>query len=141
MILKSPTKLIRLRGRDKFGNGWYGASRGVRKHEGLDFCCVPDEEIFSPISGKAKVGYVYVGSKNIKLIEIIGYIKEHKYKVKIMYVQPDIQTGDYVEKNQLIGKAQNISKYHNEPSMKNHVHVSVWKNDLLTDPEPLFTGI
>ena len=54
-----------------------------------------------------------------------------------MYVSNGIvKNGDYVKKGQLIGYSQNIADYHGG-GMKNHVHVSLWKNGLLTDPEPV----
>lgn len=137
MKIASPTRQIILRNQDSTGNGWYGASRGSRKHEGVDFCTFPGEEIFACISGKVRVGNVYVGSTKMKLIEIQDNFGLHHYRVQQMYVKPIVNTGDFVERNQLIGYAQDVAGYHNSNKMKNHCHVSVWKNGLLTDPEPI----
>ena len=35
--MKSPLLPIKLRGEDATGNGWFGANRGNRLHEGVDF--------------------------------------------------------------------------------------------------------
>ena len=53
-----------------------------------------------------------------------------------MYVYPNVKNGDYVEEGDVIGTAQDISSYHGG-NMENHIHISVWKNGLLTDPEPI----
>lgn len=131
--LKSPTECTVLRDEDLTGNGWYGAKRGKRKHEGVDYVVTPGEDIFAITSGTIRIGNVYRGSKQMKLIEITG----PEYRVKQMYVNPTVKNGDTVEAGQKIGTAQDVSKYHNSENMKPHVHISVWKNGLLTDPEPI----
>ena len=72
----------------------------------------------------------------MKLVEI----KNNTYRVQQMYVLPTVKTGDIVKKGQIIGTAQDVSKFHGSNKMKPHVHVSVWKNGLLTDPEPIIIG-
>ena len=64
----TPTKSGILRGKDPTGNGWYGAKRGLRKHKGVDYLCRPLESIYACISGKVRVGNVYVGISKFKLI-------------------------------------------------------------------------
>lgn len=135
--LASPTRVKILRNKDKTGNGWYGAKRGARKHEGTDYVTFPGEEIFACMDGKVRIGNVYKHSTEMKLVEITSKQKNHSYKVKQMYVLPSVKNGAMVEKNQLIGVAQDIAKFHKSSKMKNHCHVSVWKNGLLTDPEPI----
>lgn len=136
-MLHSPTRFITLRGADETGNGWYGASRGARKHEGTDYVVYPGEEIFACVSGVVRVGNVYRNSTKMKLIEITGEVGVHRIKVKQMYVSPEVKTGDFVMANEFIGYAQDVAAFHGDEDMKPHVHVSVWKNGLLTDPEPI----
>lgn len=133
--MKSPTKKIKLRGSDATGNGWYGASRsnGTRKHHGTDYCAEPNEPIYACVDGVVRVGYPYIASTQMKLVEISNFM----YRVKIMYVEPIVKTGQRVKAGQLIGYAQDVSAYHHLGQMKNHVHIGVWKYGLLTDPEPL----
>lgn len=133
--MKAPTKKIKLRGNDPTGNGWYGARRsnGRRKHNGVDYCAKAGEPIFACISGRVRIGYPYVASTKMKLVEI----KNKEYKVKQMYVEPTVKNRDYVKAGDLIGYSQDVANYHGISQMKNHVHISVWKNGLLTDPEPL----
>ena len=137
MKLASPTRFIELRNQDATGNGWYGAKRGNRKHEGTDYVAYPGEEIFACMAGKVRIGNVYRNDTKMKLIEIENQFGVHHYRVQQMYVLPNVKTGDFVTKNQRIGFAQDIAGYHNSNTMKNHCHISVWKNGLLTDPEPI----
>lgn len=134
--LFTPTRHGILRDRDFTGNGWYGASRGTRKHKGVDYICDPGNPIHACISGKVRIGNVYITTSKFKLVEITGVI----YRVKEMYVTPCVKNGDYVTAGQIIGYSQNISLYHGN-GMKNHCHVSLWKHGLLTDPEPILTPI
>lgn len=130
--MKSPTTRLKLRGNDPKGHGYYGASRGIRKHKGTDYVAEPGEAIFACVSGKVRIGNVYATSSKMKLVEITG----DEFRIKQMYVYPYVKNGAFVKAGQFIGVAQDIAGYH-KSTMINHVHVSVWKNGLLTDPEPL----
>ena len=131
--LSIPTRCKELRGADATGNGWWGAKRGSRKHEGCDYVCQEGDEIFACANGVIRNGQVYSTSSEMTLIEI----KNSIYKVKQMYVDSIVENGETVEKGQLIGYSQSVSAFHNNPDMKNHCHITVWKNGLKTDPEPI----
>ncbi len=137
MYLHSPTKCTQLRGNDPTGNGWFGAKRGKKLHRGVDYLTIPGENIFAVASGRIRVGNVYENSTEMKLVEIKGKQDVHNVKAKQMYVLPYVKTGDYVKKGQIIGVAQDIANFHNSEEMENHMHLTVWKNGLLTDPEPI----
>lgn len=137
MILSCPTWQLILRNEDSTGNGWYGASRGNRLHKGTDYLVTPGEDVFACCSGRVRISNVYETSSKMKLVEITGAKGVHKVRVQQMYISPLVKTGDFVEENQKIGIAQDVAKYHNSNKMKPHIHVSVWKNGLLTDPEPI----
>lgn len=133
------------RGNDPTGHGYFGASRGngTRKHEGFDIISTPGEKVYAPHRGKVRISRVYsttkLGKENMMLVEITGDV----YKSKLMYVAPKVSTGYFVEAGQEIGVAQDVTKYHTEnandldKNMICHVHISTWKHQLLTDPEPL----
>lgn len=144
MILQSPTRFLELRNLDPTGNGWYGASRGSREHLGLDVVTFPGEEIFACMGGKvSKLGWMYHGyTAGMRYIEITNKVGNHEYRLRQCYVAPKIKKGVIIEANQFIGVAENVSDYHfskgDKHRMKNHIHLQLWKNGLITDPEPLF---
>ena len=73
-------------------------------------------------------------TKKFKLIELVN----DTYRVKLMYVDPlSFSTNVFIQEGQKIGVAQDISSYWGG-GMTNHLHVEVYKNGRLTDPEPLF---
>lgn len=132
--LNSPLDEIILRGNDPTGHGYYGAKRGNRKHKGLDVVAEPNEEVYSLIDGVVtKIGYPYKGNFTFRYIDVTN----DTYRARIMYIFPkNISLGDRIFKGQVIGEAQNISAHWN-PRMLNHIHIEIYKNGLLTDPEPL----
>lgn len=110
------------RGCDPLGCGHFGASRGSRKHNGVDIIATPGESIFAPITGKvSRIAYPYANDTNYKGIEIIGA----DYKIKMFYLAPSVAVGSVVMAGQVIGVAQNISAKHGQ-SMVNHVHLEVY---------------
>ena len=131
------------RGNDPTGHGYYGASRGVRKHEGFDLVTIAGENVFAPHDGVVRIGNVYKKTKPNKPVMKLIEFKDHEYITKIMYVKSDLRTGAFVKAGDFVGVAQNITSYHTEnekdsdSEMLNHIHISVWKNGLMTDPEPL----
>jgi murein DD-endopeptidase MepM/ murein hydrolase activator NlpD len=123
-----------VRGCDPFGCGSFGASRGSRKHNGIDVVTVPNQLIKSPINGEiTRFPFPYGTDLSYTGIEIIN----SEYKIKIFYVTPLVAIGKKVSAGEVIAKSQNISaKYSNE--MVNHVHLEVYKNGVLIDPTKLF---
>lgn len=125
---------IIFRGADPTGHGYYGAARGNRKHKGVDLVTSVGEPVFSPINGTiSKLGYPYKGNLKFRYVEITN----DKYRVRVMYCNPlTFHVGHRIFEGDKIGVAQNISEYWN-PKMLNHIHIELYKNGLLTDPEPL----
>lgn len=134
MKLEKPLKEIKLRGNDPTGHGYYGAKRGNRKHKGLDLVSMPKDVVSSLIDGVVtKIGYPYAGNLTFRYVEVTN----DTYRVRVMYIFPkNISVGDRVFKGQQIGETQDIASFWN-PRMLNHIHIEVYKNGLLTDPEPL----
>ena len=130
------------RGDDPTGHGDYGKSRGNRKHKGFDMVGKPGDVIYTPITGViSKIGYCYSFELFFRYIEI----KNDEYRVRLMYGLPtnDIFVGKKVVEEDVVGNLQDIAGYWNRNKQKgqsmmlNHLHVQIWKNSLLTDPEPL----
>lgn len=134
--MKAPLEELIPRDYDPRGAGWYGASRGTRKHKGFDFVADPGTTVFSPINGfVSKIGQAYVNPARFKYIEISNDI----YRIRLMYSKPAFELGlnDRVTAGQELGMVQDIAG-HWGGGMLNHLHVEVYKHGLLTDPEPLF---
>jgi len=138
--MKSPVKILEFRGNDPTGYGHYGASRGTRKHKGVDVLSTAGEDVMSPISGEiTKYGFVYANPKadkpKMRYVEITGAM----YRVWIMYSTLEhFSVGDRIFEGDVFGIAQNVSDYWGG-AMRNHLHVQAWKYGLLTDPEPLLS--
>lgn len=135
--MRPPVKILELRGNDPTGHGYYGASRGTRKHKGVDVLSTSGENVMAPISGVVtKYGYVYknpkAGKAKMRYVEITGPV----YRVWVMYSTLTMRLDDRVFEGDIIGTAQDVAGYWGG-SMKNHIHLQAWKHGLLTDPEPL----
>lgn len=129
-----PLDKIILRGNDPTGHGYYGAKRGNRKHKGLDLVAEPGDSVTSMISGVVtKIGYPYASNLNFRYVDV----SNDNYRIRVMYIDPcALKVGDRVFEGSCIGEVQNIAGYWNS-KMKNHIHIEIYKNGLLTDPEPL----
>jgi murein DD-endopeptidase MepM/ murein hydrolase activator NlpD len=129
-----PLASIIKRGFDPTGHGHYGAKRGSKKHKGLDLNTAPGDEVFSMISGKiTKIGYCYKDALEFRYVEVTNLT----YRVRLMYVAPsELKEGDVISEGQLVGHSQDIAGHWGN-GMMNHLHVEVYKHELLTDPEPL----
>ena len=138
--MNRPLNKLKLRGADPTGNGWYGAKRGHREHNGVDYVGDAGVNVYACISGRVRVGRVYADSARaqFRLIEIKTGRESNgtRREVKQMYVSPSVRTGDIVSAGDIIGTLQGIGDYYGG-RMPNHCHVELRKNGLLTDPEPL----
>jgi murein DD-endopeptidase MepM/ murein hydrolase activator NlpD len=128
---------------DSKGDGHFGASRGRRTHNGLDLIVVPGSAVYCPIEGYMKrVAFPYgAGRRNKKWLgcAIEGMGLYRGYEVKIFYMDPFLM-GEYVYPNDIIGKAQAISKKYSS-RMIDHLHVEVRYKGQLIDPASLFKVI
>lgn len=126
----SPTGMG-VRKADKFGQGIYGASRGGKIHKGTDYICEFGQDVYSPINGT-----VIREARPYASHEYSGVLIQNKWiAVKMFYFQLDYGlVGKQVEKGQVIGQAQDISKKY--PGMIPHIHFEIES----VDPE-IFTGM
>ena len=131
----SPIKVNqKLRECDPLGCGYFGAPRGSRTHKGIDIITVKGEPIQSPISGEVKrYAYPYANDSSYKGI----VIQNKDYYVKMFYLEPTIEIGEFVIEGDVIGLSQDISAKHGS-AMQNHVHVEIYRNGSLIDPTRLF---
>jgi murein DD-endopeptidase MepM/ murein hydrolase activator NlpD len=124
----SPTgKDVRM---DGAGSGRFGAPRGGRTHDGVDWLADPGDPVKSPIRGKVtRIVYPYADDLSFKGVEIVndGVI------VHLLYVEPlKMFIGREVGMGSVVGHAQDVRKrYPNDKDMKNHVHHRCYINPVI----------
>jgi murein DD-endopeptidase MepM/ murein hydrolase activator NlpD len=131
MNLSPPTRPYRgLRNTDIYGSGAFGASRGSRKHAGLDIIAQPGDDVVSPLDGRVvRIGLAYYGSV-LGSLHIQGVGEYADARIKLLYVEPDVDVNATVRRGQHIGQAQDVASYWHEKSprsgtMKNHIHIEL----------------
>lgn len=116
---------------DPAGRGEFGARRGNRVHLGVDFLCVPGQEVVSSITGRAsRIVYPY-RSTRYQGIEIVNEL----FICHILYILPDKEIlardenfGALIKEGDVIGIAQDISGKYPNMDMEPHVHVNLYAN-------------
>lgn len=129
-----------MRGSDAWGSGKFGASRGKRKHRGIDVWVPEHGTLLSPIDGQiTKLGFPYADDLSYRYIEITDF---SGFRHRFFYSKPLLEVGDRVFVNDEISVVQDIaSRYHGkatpiEAAMKNHVHYEIIDRDgAYVDPE------
>lgn len=112
---------------DNQGCGHYGASRGNRKHSGVDLC-KPDSsslddytEVIGGFNGTiSKVGYAY-SDKPHRYVEI----KLTDFYCRIFYIEPCVSVGDKVSRETVIGHSMPLGEYYE--GITEHVHVEFFE--------------
>lgn len=134
MIEEDPEPLIiapftnEQRGVDKWGDGAFLASRGNRRHRGIDLKYEPGEGVLAPIDGTVlRIGYPYQGDDTYKLIEMRD--EASRLIIRMFYVNPCVGPGHKFSTYETIGCAQDISEKYGE-GMTNHVHIEFIINPL-----------
>lgn len=122
-------KNFKIRPLDKFGSGAFGASRGNRKHQGIDIIVTENEPIKAPfdlsfkrVTQPYKDDNVYKG----------GVYDSELGELKIFYMKPLTDKKTY-KQGDIIGFAQNIAKKYG-PEMHPHIHIELRKNGKLLNP-------
>jgi hypothetical protein len=126
---------MRSRGRDAFGSGQPGASRGTRAHLGIDVIASPMQRILSPIDGSViREAFPYADDPSMRGILVRGTGNYSGWELKIFYVL-GLFSGS-VRAGSLIGHAQNLgTKY---PGITNHIHMEVFRGGTQVDPREPF---
>ena len=112
-----------LRGTDPAGSGEYGASRGSRTHNGIDYTCVPGCEVLSPVDGViSKLGYPYADDLTWRYVQITD---SDGLMHRLFYVEPNVGIGQKISLNMAIGIAQDITLRYPDKGMQPHIHLEV----------------
>lgn len=122
---------------DGQGCGHFGASRGSRKHNGVDMACRPGTPIGSPVAGQVtKLGYPYNGDTRVRYVQIVS----EKYRYRVFYVDPEVAVGDWVALNEEIGISQRLESM--DRGGTQHVHLEIIGPDgEYIDPTPVIVSL
>lgn len=112
------------RGCDSAGCGHFGASRGSRVHNGIDYKAEPNQEVLTHVAGiVTKLGFTYSDDLSYRYVEVTTY--KYHMKHRFFYVLPNVTVGDRVSVGDLIGFAQDIVARYPDSGMQNHVHYEI----------------
>jgi hypothetical protein len=128
---------------DAGGQGYYGASRGNRKHYGIDFQSVDGQDIVSPVSGIA-INSSFINGKGITIptVVIIPFNVNIGFdKLELLYVGPIGGGWRTVKAGDVIGQSVNLQSLGYPPNVGAHVHLQMRLNGTWIDPTPYFPGL
>ncbi len=118
---------------DAYGAGYFGAPRGSRTHNGVDYACAPGSVILSPVDGVvSKLGYPYSDDLSFKYVEVTT---EDDMRVRLFYVEPSVTTGDQVyAATSVLGSSQKLGDRYGKDdrhasAITEHVHIEVKNAD------------
>lgn len=124
-----------VRGKDRWGAGYFGASRSGRSHRGLDVSAMPGESVLSPIDGIViRDARPYKDDARYKGLVIQGSGDWAGYEVKMFYVARSLL--GKVAAGDVVGTAQDLEPRY--PGITNHVHLEVRCKGAVVDPAKLF---
>ena len=116
-----------VRGVDKHGAGAYGASRGSRKHRGIDIACYAGSRLALISSGTiTKIGYPYSPNDPKKgHLRYVQVTDDYGYDIRYLYCKLSIplEIGVRVHSNQLILETQGLLDVY--PGITDHFHFEV----------------
>ena len=116
LILQPPPRY-----QDPWGAGHFGASRGDRVHRGVDYACIKESILLSPVKGEVtKLGYPYSDDYSFRYVEVTD---NRGYRHRFFYVEPLVYEGNKVKVGHKLGIVQNLQTRY--PDITNHVHYEV----------------
>lgn len=123
---------MKLRKCDAQGCGHFGASRGTRKHNGVDLDCEPGTLAGSLVDGiVSKIGYPYGDDLSFRYVEV----ESQGYAFRLFYVDPAVTEGQRVKRGDILGACQAL---HNRyPGITDHLHLEIKdEHGDFVDPTP-----
>ena len=130
--------ILKMRERDAFGSGEFGASRagGSRTHMGVDYAAHEGDIIFPVKDGKvSKIGYPYSDDLSFRYVQITD-LSNNKWRY--FYIFPDVQMGEVIDIITPLGMLQTLQERY--PGITDHVHLEVIANSgVKVDPASLLS--
>lgn len=118
---------------DGHGCGHFGASRGSRKHVGVDLACPPRTLVYSPVAGTVtKINHMYADDPSYLYVQVT----DNGYDFRIYYINPLVKVGQKVCKRSIIGEAQDLRPRY--AGITPHLHFEIKNSDGdYIDPTPV----
>lgn len=119
---------LQRRGIDEWGSGEFGANRGSRSHNGVDFLAEPGMLIMSPVAGTiTKLGFCYDDDLRYRYVQITT---ETQYRHRIFYISPVVDLDHQIKKGDPIGHCQSLKIRYPPRDGKifpipNHIHYEI----------------
>ena len=123
------------RGLDAQGSGAFKAPRGDRKHNGVDFACLPKSRILAVSAGRVtKIGYPYDPNKHPEKAHLryVQVTDKEGIDVRYFYVDPLIRLNDDVGVNGCLGTSQDLRPIY--PGITPHFHFEVKHEGAIINP-------
>jgi len=115
---------------DSKGCGHYGASRGDRRHTGVDYIATPDQAVKAITSDTVTIiGHTYSDDLSFRYVTIEA---DNGLVVRQLYVLPSVVTGMRVNAGDVIGTYQRLGIRY--PGITEHVHIDIWIDNGTTRP-------
>lgn len=122
----SPTRLgIRS---DGAGSGEFNAPRGGRRrHAGIDFLCVPGQDLYLPIDSGRLIRWRYPYAEDLrwKGIHIVGKDHDAELELVIFYCVCELAGDRVFKRGEVIGYCQDITQHYPGQGMRSHVHLQI----------------
>lgn len=116
-----------IRGSDSYGSGHYGASRGRRVHDGVDYISTANQSVEAPLSGRVlRISRPYASGIDANVLEGVEIEASDGTKCWVWYIQPAVNIVNKIVKagTTIIGNAKTLSnRYKN--GITDHVHVRI----------------
>lgn len=116
-------KVAEPRGQDRWGAGHFGASRGDRKHEGVDYALPVGATVLALTAGRVtRTGYAYSDDMSYRYVEVAD---RHQHRLRYFYVAPSVKIADHVLAGDPLGRVQDLGRRY--PDITPHVHFEVFE--------------
>lgn len=111
------------RGTDRWGQGHFGAPRGDRKHEGVDYALPIGATVLALTAGRVtRTGYAYGDDMSYRYVEMTD---RHQHRLRYFYVDPTVKVNDNVLPGDPLGRVQDLTRRY--AGITPHVHFEVYE--------------
>lgn len=108
---------------DRWGQGHFGAPRGSRTHNGIDYQCAPGSVVLSSVNGTvSKLGWVY-SQRDRNHFRYVEITTNDNHRHRYFYVKPIVPEHAPIEVGDAIGVVQTLQDIF--PGIQDHVHYEI----------------